>query len=202
MKYPFIAIAAAVLLCGCFTSEKPFYQQGDIVTDDRLVGTYDGGKPYHWEVRKADEGSYDVTVVGVGPNKSCLMEFTGVLFRLGTNQFIDLLPVIKACDHTSEGTAPALGLIEMLQAATIQPLHLVVKVHIGINEIGVGGLNDQWLQFAKQDAEEFFLNWRGPIPPLPRGPLRMNPDTQLQRAFLVRFGSDTNKFLFETMKRL
>jgi hypothetical protein len=130
------------------------------------------------------------------------MEFTGVIFRLGTNEFIDLLPVIKARDHTSGGTAPAPGLIERLQAVTIQPLHLVVKVNIGINEIGVGGLNDQWLQFATQDGEEFFLNWRGPIPPLPRGPLRMNSDTQLQREFLIRFGSDTNKFLFQTMKRL
>jgi hypothetical protein len=45
MKSAFIAIAAAVLLCGCFTSEKPFYQWDDVVKDDRLVGTYDGGGP-------------------------------------------------------------------------------------------------------------------------------------------------------------
>jgi hypothetical protein len=47
MKNFLISVAVLALFCGCFTAEQPFYEESDITTDDRLVGSYDGGKPYH-----------------------------------------------------------------------------------------------------------------------------------------------------------
>jgi hypothetical protein len=200
MKNLLIAIGAATLLCGCLTSEQPFYEQADILNDDRLIGTY-GDPPYHWDIRKADEGkNYDVTVVGVGgdTNIICSMKFTGVLFHFGTNMFLDMLPVIEACDHDpNPHSAPNPGLIEMLQAVTIQPLHMVIEVRPGTNEIQFACLDKSGLRAALKKAPEFF---QGGETPGIAGP-RMIPDTKRQREFLIKFGSNTNIFTFQTMKK-
>jgi hypothetical protein len=131
------------------------------------------------------------------------MKFTGVLFHVGTNRFIDLLPVMEAaCDHSSSGSVPVPGLIEMLRASTIQPMHMVVKVHIGADAIDVGGIEDKYVQFTKEEARAYFMNWSGPVHPSPGGAFKIYPDTELERQFLLKFGSDTNIFYMQPMKRL
>jgi hypothetical protein len=39
-KLCLLGIAALLVLSGCLTSPKPFYQESDIIVDDRIVGTY------------------------------------------------------------------------------------------------------------------------------------------------------------------
>ncbi len=197
MRKLLIALVPVTLLCGCFTSEQPFYEASDVVTDDRLIGDY-GYKPYHWEIRKGDWRTYDVAVVG---SASCSMKFTGVLFHVGTNTFIDLLPVLEqTCDHSSAGGTP--GLIEILQGATIKTFHMVFKVDIRTNEIAVGGVDNKNLQFTKEEAREYFANCGGPVDHPPGAALRLYPDTKLERQFLLKYGSNTNIFLMQPMKRL
>jgi len=86
MKNSLVAFFAASLLCGCFSSEQPFYQSSDVVSDDRLVGTfifdfYDGH--HRWTVNKVQGGVYNITVEQ-SPDYS--MKFEGVLFQVGTNK--------------------------------------------------------------------------------------------------------------------
>ena len=192
-------IPLSVSLCGCFTSEQPFYDKRDIADDDRILGTFDAGGNNLWRVTKRGPGDYRL-VIGEG-NDKCSMTFSGVVFRLGTNEFIDLLPDVETC---SSGTDPAgPGLVDLLQAATLVPLHLVVELQFGTNEIFAGGLPKDGEIQAWRKAPDFFLQnlpQTGDVSV--RVGARLIPDTKRQRQFLIQFGNDTNVFPVQPLKRV
>jgi hypothetical protein len=185
------AFAAVLTLSGCLTSEEPFYQDGDVRVDDRLVGTYgDEANPsqptrlYISKVNEFDEykGQYYLTV---SESPSCSMKFGAVLFQVGTNRFLDMIPIIEACDHLP-GNPPSL--IELLQSAMLRPMHMVVKVDINTNGIRFSFADHVALLRTARSHAEFFQ-------PLKPGQLpRMVPNTMRQRDFLQQFGGDTNVF--------
>lgn len=188
-----LTVPILLLLSGCLTSLEPFYQEGDIQVDDRLVGDYldqneRSQSPTHLLISKVDDyyhkGQYYVTIAS---QPGCEMKFGAVLFQIGTNRFLDLLPQIEACDYLAANPPSLIGL---LQAATLQPMHMVVKVDTSTNGIRFGFADHPSLLKAARNYPEYFQ----PLKPeqLPR----MVANTKRQREFLLRFGGDTNIFKF------
>jgi hypothetical protein len=188
----YLLVTSALLpLSGCLTSPEPFYQESDIVVDDRLVGTYrdqndQSQSPAQFYIAKDPDyyhkGGYYVTV----GNPACSMKFGAVLFQIGTNRFLDMVPIIEACDRVA--AAPP-SLIELLQSATIQPMHMAVRV----DEVSTNGAKLSFVSHPQLVATaNKFPDYFQPLKPgqLPR----LVADTKRQREFLTRFGSDTKLF--------
>jgi hypothetical protein len=200
-SYCLIVFSLGVLVSGCLTSEEPFYQEGDVVVDDRLVGIYrdvpnqpsQTGQSF-WSIEKSidHQGHYRVAFFSRNETSSCSMKFHGVLFQIGTNRFLDLLPTPEPCDYVP-GSTPSL--IEILQEITLQPLHLVVKVCPNTNSLQYAMIDEKGRQAALAKSPGIWDLKRS------QGFPRLLPDTRKQREFLARFGSDTNIFKPSELRR-
>ncbi len=196
-KLGFLAITVMLTASGCLTSEEPFYQKGDIKVDDRIVGNYVPPPPETgatFNISKIDDlnehpGQYYVTV---NESDHCSMKFRAVLFQVGTNRFLDLAPVIEACDHVAGGPP---SIMEMLQIAALQPMHMVVGVNIATNELKLGVVDYPHLQEMAKNHSEYFK------PAKPDQLPRLEGDTKRLQEFLLRFGGDTNVFAPGGIKR-
>src|SRR6185503_8865102 len=89
-----LAAFLGVLLCsGCFQAENPFYREPDIVTDKRLEGrfvtatTNSNSTPSDsYVVKPAKNRHYNITY----REGDKWAELDAVLFKCGTNLFLDL----------------------------------------------------------------------------------------------------------------
>ncbi len=192
-KLCLLAVAVMLVVSGCLTSEEPFYQEGDIKTDDRLIGTYQLEKEQtSWSIQKDLDHPDRYLVTLASDMKPCVMRFSGVLFQVGTNRFFDMLPMLESCDHVA-GSTP--GPIEIMQGITLQPLHLVVRMDATTNGLRYGVVDQQALLATAAKFPEYFR------PPKPEQLPRMVADTKKQRELLLRFGGDTNIFKSAEAKR-
>lgn len=179
------SILVMLIASGCLTSQEPFYQDGDVVVDDRLVGNYQAENDQTaWHVEKDPDRNNRYLVTLVSDMKPCFMRFSGALFQAGTNRFLDLLPILEACDHIAGGPPSP---IEMLEGVAIRPQHMVVKVEASSNGLTCGVMDERGLLAAAKKFPEYFQARPEQLP-------RMDPDTKRQREFLLRFGGDTNMF--------
>ena len=196
MKTPKLCLLAVpffLALSGCLTSQEPFYQETDIRVDDRLVGFYHAeNEQTSWHIEKdLDQGNrYHITLISDA--KPCFMRFRVVLFQAGKNRFLDMQPMLDACDHVAGGPPSPL---EILQGLTLQPLHMAVKVEISTNGVKFGCANHRDLVATARRFPEYFQ------PPKPEQSPRMVADTKRQREFLLRFGGDTNIFKPSEIRR-
>ncbi len=201
MKTPKIcvlAIPTLLVVSGCLTSQQPFFEESDIRVDDRLVGAYkdesdQSQSPARFYVVKDPDyyhkGAYYVTVAS---SSDCSMKFGAVLFQIGTNRFLDLVPIIEACDRLAANPP---SLIELLQSVVLQPMHMAVKVAVSTNGLKFGFADHPRLAAAAKKFPEYFQ------PLKPEQCPRLVADTKRQREFLLRFGGETNIFMQVEMKR-
>jgi hypothetical protein len=195
-KLNLLLIPFLMVLSGCLTSEAPFCDESELLDDDRLVGTYrEGTNQPSWFIEKqlGFKGRYIITFApeNQASGLPCSMRFNGALFQVGTNRFLDMMPIMDACDYIPANPPSP---IEILQKLTLQPLHLVVKVDASTNAVGFSFADQQGLMTAARQAPEFFRSQSGQLP-------RMVADTKRQREFLLRFGGDTNVFKPSVIRR-
>ena len=130
--------AAAVLLCSCVPSVRPFYTDQDVVWDARLLGSWlpDGKTDSEiWTFEKSGEKSYKLTLLDRGKKG----EFDARLFRLKDEYFLDLIPT--KCDYAPDQAD--------LVGVSMIPGHLLMRVP----ELGAG----LKLAFFDSDWLEKFL---------------------------------------------
>jgi hypothetical protein len=197
-KLCLLAVSTLLVLSGCLTSPEQFYQEDDIVVDDRIVGTYNdetdhSQPPTRYSITKDPDyyhkGSYYITVAD---KPSCSIKFGAVLFQIGTNRFLDMVPIVEACDRIA-ANPPAL--IELLQSVTLQPMHLAVGLEVATNGMKFSfGDEPSLLKAAKKFPEYFQQRKPGQFP-------RLVGDTAREREYLLRFGNDTNIFRTAEIKR-
>ena len=120
------------------------------------------------------------------------MRFGAILFQVGTNRFLDMLPLPEACDRIAANPPSA---IEILQGITLQPLHLVIRVDATTNGLRYGAIDHPGLQAMARKFPEYFRASK------PEQLPRMVADTKRQREFLLRFGGETNIFKPSEVKR-
>ncbi len=124
-----VALAAVLGLAGCLVSPNPFYDNGDIVTDENLVGTYvDRQEDVYWKAMPspAQARRYEVLFADHG----AISHFLGTLFKIGNGTYLDLKAIGAVAVYT--GPVPSTSMPSMSQR--IDQLlgdgtqHLVVRI--------------------------------------------------------------------------
>jgi hypothetical protein len=129
-----LLVIAVVALTGCFTSTVPFYEDGQVVQDQRIEGTYDSSRDGKkdesvWDIEPSKERDdhgklqrrYSVTV----RDGDVSIELLGTLFRLDKLLFLDLYPV-RDCGMRDGGGVPTVS--EVIRSAMYERRHVVWKV--------------------------------------------------------------------------
>jgi len=124
-----LVVAAGIALSGCIPALEPFYSQGDLVHDPRLLGRWSAGPGKGtWHVARAGEHSLLLSHESEGARKT----FEGHLFQLGPHRFLDLHPRIPV----GEGD---------VHWAHYLPLHSVAQVWLEGDLLRIGPLSRAWL---------------------------------------------------------
>lgn len=125
MKRLLAILLLPFFLTGCLTSTNSFFADGDIIQDDRLVGTYPNEQEEAKFVIRRDhdhEGRYDVRIY----DKNAWIAYVGTVFKIGSVTFLDLYPSGDAGMRRDPGGPPTTT--ELLHTFTFQPLHLVMRI--------------------------------------------------------------------------
>src|SRR5258708_39532943 len=112
IKFCLLAVALMLIASGCLTSEEPFYQESDIKVDDRLIGTYRYEKEQtRWLIEK-DLGHGDRYFISLLSDvRPCVLRSGGILFQVGTNRFLDMLPLPEAGDRLPAAPPSAIDVL-------------------------------------------------------------------------------------------
>jgi len=119
-----------LVCCGCFQAENPFYRESDIVTDKRLEGRFGGAgtnsdsTPSGFYLVKPGKGRHYNITYHEGDKWA---ELDAVLFKCGTNLFLDFKKVADNGFHSEPAIGPSSGM-EILHMATIFGCHFVLRV--------------------------------------------------------------------------
>ena len=190
-----------VLLCsGCFQAENPFYRESDIVTDKRLEGRFvsattnsDSTLSDSYVVKPAKSRHYNITYREGGK----WAELDAVLFKCGTNLFLDLKKVADNGVNSQPAVGPSSGM-EILHLATIFSAHCVLRVRFvedGIQSSGVLHGNPLYTVLRRHPNLKYKTREQGePIEPHIR--IITNPTEELH-ALLVAEGSNEEVFGFK-----
>lgn len=144
-KRNLIAFAiAALLVSACIPSVNPFYTGKDVVFDPRLVGEWqekgNTNNPEIWKFEQSTNNMLKLTVVEQGKTG----EFAAQLFRLGREQFLDLIPT--DCNYATNQAD--------LVAFSMFPGHLLVHVPQVEPELNLAFFDFDWLEkYLKQNPK-------------------------------------------------
>jgi hypothetical protein len=177
-------------LCGCFQAENQFYADSDVLADNRLEGRFepqsalnDPAVPCSALVTLDRNKHYAITV----QERADWIKLEGVLFKAGTNLFLDICQVADSKEHNNNGDRPSV--LEMLRRGTNDKNHVAIRcefVENGIEgQLAVGvpfvrAINkDPTLKLRKVDDHFAVL---------------LDPTVRL-RSFLTRIGGDPAVFM-------
>jgi hypothetical protein len=127
----------ALVLSGCFKATNKFYLDSDIITDKRLEGHFEPHPTTH-ATNQAQS-----LVIKLNPNKHYVatyqendhwIELDAVLFKSGTNYFIDISHIADNGTHNEPAVGPS-GL-EMLHLATLDKTHSAIRVRFYDDGVG------------------------------------------------------------------
>jgi hypothetical protein len=126
-----------LLLAGCIPSVNPFYNEKDLVFEQRLLGewqaTNDSDQPALWRFEKLGDKAYKVIVT---EEKTKQGEFTAHLFKLRKEYFLDIVPSKYEFDPNQSGLV-SLGMF---------PGHLLLWVPQIAPELKLAPFDFDWLK--------------------------------------------------------
>jgi len=139
-------LGSALLLCACIPSVNPFYKDKDIVSEPRLFGEWEGGESADdkqiWKFEDAGDKTYKLTIIENAEGKKG--QFTTRLFKLGQEQFLDLVP--SDCEYATNQAD--------IVAASMFPGHLLVHVSQIEPSLKLAFFDFDWLEkLLKQDPK-------------------------------------------------
>ena len=197
-----VLIIASLGLAGCFTSEQPFYEEGQIIQDARIEGrhehyihsppskTGEGRKEGSvWTIRSSEgegkRGKYDVHV----RDKEVSIKLVGTLFKVGETVFLDLYPVTDSGVRFAPESA---SISEIMRLAFYSPRHVVWKV-----ELSDTGIKYSLPAFKKGSfrAVELAPELRSHV--TDEGILQLRGPTKESQKYLVRFANDESVFNYK-----
>jgi hypothetical protein len=121
LKNLIVLTSTAALFCACFPSVNPFYQESDLVLDNRLIGewreinTNANEQPQVWKFEKSDDKGYKLLVT---ENDNKQGQFDAHLFKIKRECFLDIRPA-EMTFATNQAD---------LVAMCIYPGHLVFRI--------------------------------------------------------------------------
>ena len=190
-----------ILLCwGCFQAENPFYRESDIVTDKRLEGGFGSSTtnsnstpPDSYVVKPAKNRHYNITY----REGDKWAELDAVLFKCGTNLFLDLKKIADNGVNSEPAVGPSSGM-EILHMATIIDAHCILRVRFvedGIQSSGALYGNPLYTVLRRHPNLNYKTSAQGePIDPHIR--IITNPTEELH-ALLMAEGSNDEVFGFK-----
>jgi hypothetical protein len=191
------ALTLAALLGGCFQAENPFYRDSDVITDRRFEGRFVG---------KADTNSTASTFVVVKPAKNRhytityhendkWVELDAVLFKCGTNLFVDMRRTADNGAHRQPAVGPS-G-VEVLQLATIYGSHAVVRVQFVTDGIQQSSAYGNPVAFALMKHPNLKLKATTKGEPIEVGMAILTNPTEDLHQLLLEEGSNEDVFGFK-----
>lgn len=143
-RYLITFALAAILAGACIPSVNPFYTEKDVVFDPRLSGEWqekdNTNNPEIWKFERSTNNALKLTVVEQGKTG----EFAAQLFKLGQEQFLDLIPT--DCNYATNQAD--------LVAFSMFPGHLLVHVPQIEPELSVAFFDFDWLEkYLKQNPK-------------------------------------------------
>jgi len=192
-----VAFLLVLLCCGCFQAENPFYRESDIFTDKRLEGRFvsattnsNSTPPYSYVVKPAKNRHYNITY----REGDKWAELDAVLFKCGTNLFLDLKKVADNGVNSEPAVGPSSGM-EILHIATMFDAHCVLRVRFvedGIQSSGVLHGNPLYSVLQRHPKLKYKTSNKGqPIDPHIK--IITNPSEELH-ALLLAEGSNDEVF--------
>lgn len=136
-KNLFCALALTFLLAACVPSVNPFYTDKDVVTDVRLIGTWqeddDKESPAVWKFEAQTNNACAVTLT---EDKGRTGHFEGHLFKLSNEMFLDLTPT--ECSYaTNQASIVNISMI---------PGHLLVRVQLAKDKLNLAFCNPDYVK--------------------------------------------------------
>src|SRR5579862_4435012 len=137
-------VIAAVVASACIPSINPFYTEKDVIFNPRLLGEWqekgNTNSPEVWKFEQSTNNMLSLTVVEQGKTG----EFAAQLFKLGQNQFLDMIPA--DCDYATNQAD--------LVAFSMFPGHLLVHVQQVEPELSLAFFDFDWLEkYLKQNPK-------------------------------------------------
>jgi len=190
-----------LLCCGCFQAENPFYRESDIVTDKRFEGRFGGS------TTNSNSTPYDSCVIKPAANRHYNIkyregdkwaELDAVLFRCGTNLFLDLKRVADNGVKTEPGIGPS-STMEIVHIATMLDCHCVLRIRFVENGIQTSGAlhgNPLWDALKRHPNLKYMTSFQGQ--PIDSREIKIitNPTEELH-ALLLAEGSNDKVFGFQ-----
>ena len=127
----------ALLLIGCIPSVNSFYTEKDLTFEPRLLGEWqaknESDQPAEWQFERGEGKTYKLTVI---QEKIKRGEFSAHLFKLGKENFLDIIP--SKIDYASDQAD--------LVANTMFPGHLVLRAAQIEPVLKLQGFDFDWLK--------------------------------------------------------
>lgn len=183
------AFLLVTALCGCFQATNKFYLDSDIITDKRFEGRFGSGA-----TNESPSGKQSL-VIKLDKNKHYVATFTegtrwikldAVLFKLGTNLFVDIGHLEDNGSEANPGGGPS-GL-DLIRIATAQKTHSAIRVQLDkqVVEFQFGYGNPVATTLLKEPQMKMKVQGEGAV-------LILEPTDKL-RAFLAKVGNDNTIF--------
>jgi hypothetical protein len=201
-QYTFLLLlfVTAICLSGCFRSQSPFYENEQIVQDDRIVGTYeDRPSESTWWVSRSQDfpGKYQLLL----KDDNATAELVGTLFRLNDILYLDIFPIKDSGMRPDPGGPPTTS--ELVHSILYQPQHLVWKVELSETNFVFWSPSKRGISQALKIAPELKPKSGSMAETLT---LQLPDSTKDSQVYLRRFGTNTMIFdnrgqMAKTMKQ-
>ncbi len=183
-------LGLAILLCGCFQATNQFYTDADVVTDSRFEGRFepqsapnDEAVPCSALVTLDRNKHYAVTV----REREDWIKLEAVLFKAGTNLFVDISQVGDSEKHNNNGDRPSI--LKLLRRGTADKNHVALRCEFVEN--GIEGQIAAGVPFVRAINKDPTLNLRKVDD---RFAVLLESTDRL-RSFLAKVGSDPTVYM-------
>jgi hypothetical protein len=130
---PLLLLFFTLLLSGCLSSNDPFYTESSIVTDDRLIGTFE--KDGIWSIKKHPSIPKHYSIL-LRERKEWI-ELDGTLFTIDSETYLDLK---KEKENPSTAGDPAgSSQVQFLSKLLKNDTHTVLGISIEDDSITLKG---------------------------------------------------------------
>jgi len=192
--FGFVGIfAVATMLSGCFQATNKFYEDSDIITDNRFEGSFEPQRADNDPSIKCSalvkldrHNHYTITVREVDD----WIKLDAVLFKAGTNLFVDLSQLEDNKKHSPKGE---FSQIEYLRQGTADKNHVAIRFEF--KENGLEGHIAIGAPFVRALLKDRTLKTR---PVDDHFAVLLEP-TETLRSFLVKIGNDPSVYMQTAM---
>lgn len=136
LRRSLVTLCTFIILAGCVPSWNPLYTEKDLVSDERLVGTWkDEDNKETWVFKKSEDKAYQLTHTDEGGK---IGKFEARLLKLEGRTYLDLYVTALG----GKGLEECNGLAQ----AMVVPAHLFLRVDEIGDALKMAGVNPTWLK--------------------------------------------------------